>query len=591
VATGKLLHLLKDQGKAAAVRSVTFGTGGSTLWAADVLETVRSWEVTSARPSEKRILQRRKWGGASVQSILLGPGGARLACGTNDGVVRFWDVISGKLLWSHQKHQAPVQALGFDGQGQRLASAGRDGVVQVWKVANGNLLHTFKSRYPAPPMTAVAFAAGDGELVCGDDVGTVMVYGVDGVESERVLWARKGLNDSIRSVVLRTQGTMIAWGGLAGGLVVGMDLRHESFQPLRGPAAPVLQVTFDPQANSLCAVSADGSARFWDLSANRPSLAPQLGYPSRAPDTPLCSQGNAIPLPNEAGRRTEWERDPREEGPFPKKEQLTLPLAVALPSRGPLLAKVLRNEGILVGDIRTGQILHTLRPPRGEVQALAFDPQARMVAGGEGDGTVRVWKVKDGSLVWTLKAREAPVRALALDWRGQILVSAHAGGTVQLWSLRTAELLGTLRWEGPAVAASAFAPDGRTLATASETGTVELWDVASQRLIKTLPGHEMAVRSVAFHPQGRVMASGSDDQTVKVWCVPAGELLVTLVAGQGDQWVAYTPEGFFACSDAMMPFLGYRHGTVIYPAAEWERHFRNPDEVGQRLAQARGGDH
>ena len=68
--------------------------------------------------------------------------------------------------------------------------------------------------------------------------------------------------------------------------------------------------------------------------------------------------------------------------------------------------------------------------------------------------------------------------------------------------------------------------------------------------IRTFAGHSGNVDSVAFSPDGRTALSGSDDSTLKLWDVPTGRLRYSAVSTTPEgEWLAWTPEGFFAGTD------------------------------------------
>ena len=113
----------------------------------------------------------------------------------------------------------------------------------------------------------------------------------------------------------------------------------------------------------------------------------------------------------------------------------------------------------------------------------------------------------------------AVVLAVAYSPDATMLASAGDDAVVRLRDLATGRVLGRLEGHGDAVSSLAFSSDGRTLATASYDRTVKLWDVATRRLKMTLAGHTNWVFSVAFATDGKSLASGGHDKTVRIWDV------------------------------------------------------------------------
>ncbi|KOR27148.1 hypothetical protein TI05_19640, partial [Achromatium sp. WMS3] len=61
-------------------------------------------------------------------------------------------------------------------------------------------------------------------------------------------------------------------------------------------------------------------------------------------------------------------------------------------------------------------------------------------------------------------------------------------------------------------------------------------------------GHTGVIWAVAVASDGKLLVSGSDDQTVRLWNVATRELLLTIFRHKDGEWVAWTPQGYYAAS-------------------------------------------
>src|SRR5207237_7782918 len=112
----------------------------------------------------------------------------------------------------------------------------------------------------------------------------------------------------------------------------------------------------------------------------------------------------------------------------------------------------------------------------------------------------------------TLTGHGGEVLAVAFAPDGRLLASGSSDQTIRLWDPVTGEERKLLRGHTGAVRTLAFAAhNSQFLASGSADGTIRIWDVTQGREIKTLSGRFGAIRGVAFAPDGQSLASVGDD--------------------------------------------------------------------------------
>jgi hypothetical protein len=118
-------------GHTGAVNAVEFSPDGKLLATASYDNTVRLWDVDSAKPRGEPLAGHK----GGVNGIAFSPDGKLLASASYDKTVRLWDVDSGKPHSEPLKgHTDYVLDVAFSPNGKLLASTGYDKTVRLWDV-------------------------------------------------------------------------------------------------------------------------------------------------------------------------------------------------------------------------------------------------------------------------------------------------------------------------------------------------------------------------------------------------------------------------------------------------------------------------
>lgn len=103
--------------------------------------------------------------------------------------------------------------------------------------------------------------------------------------------------------------------------------------------------------------------------------------------------------------------------------------------------------------------------------------------------------------------------------------------------------------------------------------------------VREFVGHTGTVWAVSVSRDGRILASASGDQTIKLWNIATGQLLATLFVTTDNEWICWTPKGFYAASAGGEKYIGWHvnqgmdKAAEYYPVYSFRRQFHKPELV------------
>jgi WD40 repeat protein len=153
------------------------------------------------------------------------------------------------------------------------------------------------------------------------------------------------------------------------------------------------------------------------------------------------------------------------------------------------------------------------------VNALAFSPDGKLLAGAGVSNVIWLWDIANGKQIAALNTLTV-ISSLAFSPDGTLLASGGSDGLIRLWNMTTLTQESTLQPPDGTpldrVTALLFSPDGTILASGSKANWVRIWDVKTQTLQHSRTDVLQGVLSLSFSLDSNAVAY-TDGDTAWLW--------------------------------------------------------------------------
>jgi WD40 repeat protein len=600
-ATGQLLRTF------AGHNGCALSPDGMHLAAAGQDKTVKLWDTETGR-----LLHTFKGHSDVVASVAFSPNGARLLSGSSDKTLKLWDAATGQLLRTFKGHASYVRSVAFSPDGARLLSGSFDKTLKLWDTETGRLLHTFEGH--SDFVDSVAFSPDGAHLLSGGVDNTVRLWDE---ATGQLLRTLTGHSDRVLSVAFSPDGSSVLSGSSDWTMKLWDAATGQLLRTIGGRSSTVESIAFSPDGTHLLSGSRDNTLKLWDGTTGKLLRTFDHGEEvqsvafSRDGGRVLSASGNAF-TPSRDNSLKLWDAATGKLLRTINADSGSVWSAAFSPDGAHLLSGDAFGN-LKLWDAETGKLLRTFEGHKGLVLSVTFSPDGGRVLSGGQDKTLKLWDAATGRIMHIFEGHSAAVWSAVFSPNGRRLLSGSDDKTLKLWDAATGELLRNVEAHASAVLSVAFSPDGTRMLSGSGDNSLKLWDASTGRFLRRFEAHSHNVNSVAFSPDGARVLSGSADTTVRLWNLSTGQLLVSLFGsrnnpagqdhtvrlsnpGTGDlltginatrdsEWLALSPEGFFAASgeraDRMLSVVS---GLKLTTIGQVRQSLFNPDLVREVLA-------
>ncbi|MBU0485403.1 MAG: caspase family protein [Proteobacteria bacterium] len=525
-------------------------------------KTIRIWDTVEKELARTIRLEIGPGNNGKIFALALSPDNKVLAVGgflaPKPASILLLDFESGEVISQLNGHNNTINDLAFSPDGLKLVSASADKTAIIWDLISGTPQHILRGHQEY--INTAAFSPQGTKVVTGSSDQTLKLWDV---EFGNAIATMKGHQGKIQAVVFTPNDEIIS--GDSGGNILRWNPQGELVKKLASQETAVSSLSISPDGKKI--LTGHGCC-----DGTKPSYV----------------------INTDSGEKL-----------ITFSQHLNSVRATAISPNGRFAATAGGNDNeILFWDINNGTILNTFVGRGRAIWSISFSKDGNSIAWGTQWARDNVFSYGNLEQEFFLFNEEGdlnprpggkvdlsnnqkfcqPVKSV-----GDISVHTKDSNVDSILSIaRNNNITQSIirdHSSGLDHRSVTMAPDGKTVISGGAWGEITSYNTETGAIVNDFIGHTATVWALAVSPDNRYLISGSTDQTIKLWNLHTGKNLLTIFCDDSNQWVTWTPEGYYDASVKGSDYIGWHinqgleKNALFYPASKFSKQFFLPELV------------